>query len=34
VFLAAYPDLAARMTRPTPSRLADLHRLRAWPLLS
>ena len=33
-FLAAHPDLAAWMERPLPSRLADLRRIEAWPLLS
>ena len=30
-FLAAHPDPAEWMGRPTRARLADLHRLRAWP---
>ncbi|MGH9307684.1 MAG: tyrosine-type recombinase/integrase [Acidimicrobiales bacterium] len=30
-FLVAHPDLEAWMSRPTPARLADLHRMRAWP---
>ena len=33
-FLAEHPDLVAWMDRPTRSRLADLQRIRAWPLLS
>ena len=28
--LDAHPDLAAWMQRPTPARLADLRRTRAW----
>jgi hypothetical protein len=34
LFLAEHRDLAAWMTRPTRTRLADLHRIKAWPLLS
>ena len=34
LFLAEHPDLAAWMTRPTRTRLADLHRIKAWPMLS
>ncbi len=34
LFLAEHPDLAAWMTRPTRTRLADVHRIKAWPLLS
>jgi hypothetical protein len=33
-FLAGHPDLVAWMGRPTPQRLVDLHRAKAWPLLS
>ncbi|MGH9059647.1 MAG: tyrosine-type recombinase/integrase, partial [Acidimicrobiales bacterium] len=33
VLLARHPDLALWMERPTPARLADLHRARAWPFL-
>jgi len=33
-FLHTHDDLDAWMRRPTPQRLADLHRLRAWPFLS
>ena len=33
-FLACHPDLGAWMGRPTPQRLVDLHRAKAWPLLS
>lgn len=33
-FLARYPDLPAWMRRPTPARLADLHRFAAWPFLT
>lgn len=32
-FLAAHPDLTAWLARPVPARLADLRRIRAWPLL-
>jgi hypothetical protein len=31
--LARHPDLGAWMTRPTPARLADLHRADAWPFV-
>jgi integrase len=31
-FLAAHRDLDAWMARPTPARLRDLHRPKAWPL--
>lgn len=31
-FLAAHPDLDAWIARPTPARLRDLHRPKAWPL--
>jgi integrase len=34
LFLAEHPDLGAWMTRPTRARLADLRRVKAWPLLS
>ena len=30
-FLAAHPDPAVWMGRPTRARLADLHRVKAWP---
>ena len=30
-FLAAHPDPAVWMRRPTRARLADLHRVKAWP---
>lgn len=33
LFLERFPDLDAWMTRPTRARLADLHRVEAWPLL-
>jgi integrase len=33
-FLARHCDLEVWMARPTAARLADLHRLKAWPLLS
>jgi integrase len=33
-FLAAHRDLNVWMGRPTPARLADLHRVRAWPFAS
>ncbi len=33
-FLAAHSDLDAWMARPRPTRLADLRRIRAWPLLT
>jgi integrase len=33
-FLDRHPDLHGWMRRSTPARLADLHRLKAWPLLS
>ncbi len=33
-FLVAHPDLDAWLARPVPARLADLRRIRAWPLLS
>ena len=32
-FLAAHPDLAAWLARPLDARLADLRRIKAWPLL-
>ena len=31
--IALHPDLSAWLRRPTPARLADLQRSRAWPLL-
>lgn len=34
LFLAEHPELAAWMARPTRSRLADLRRVKAWPLVS
>lgn len=33
-FLTAHPDLEAWLARPLPARLADLRRIRAWPLIS
>lgn len=33
-FLERHPSLEAWMSRPTPARLADLHRHKAWPLLT
>jgi integrase len=33
-FLAQHPDLGAWLARPTRARLADLQRIRAWPLVS
>ncbi|HEY3259025.1 MAG TPA: tyrosine-type recombinase/integrase [Pseudonocardiaceae bacterium] len=33
-FLQRHPDPHAWMRRSTPARLADLHRLRAWPFVS
>ena len=33
-FIGRYSDLAAWMNRPTTARLADLHRLKAWPFLT
>lgn len=33
-FLARHGDLDVWMTRPTPARLLDLHRLKAWPWLT
>lgn len=33
-FLADHPDLEAWMRRPTPARLVDLHRRKAWPFAS
>lgn len=33
-FLAMHPDLQEWMSRPTRTRLADLRRIRAWPLVS
>jgi integrase len=34
LFLAEHPDLGAWLARPTRTRLADLHRVKAWPLIS
>ena len=34
LFLARHHDLTAWMTRPTSARLADLHRVKAWPLFT
>ena len=34
LFLAEHADLGEWMTRPTRTRLADLRRVKAWPLLS
>jgi integrase len=34
LFLAEHPDLKEWMNRPTRTRLADLRRIQAWPLLS
>ena len=34
LFLAEHPDLKEWMTRPTRTRLADLRRIQAWPLLT
>jgi site-specific recombinase XerD len=34
LFLAEHPDLKEWMTRPTRTKLADLRRIQAWPLLS
>lgn len=34
LFLAQHPDLATWMARPTPARLADLRRVKAWPFVS
>lgn len=33
-FVQRFPDLAVWMRRPTPARLTDLHRLKAWPFIS
>lgn len=33
-FLTEHPVVAAWARRPTPARLADLHRLQAWPFVS
>ena len=33
-FLGTHPDVDAWLARPLPTRLADLRRIRAWPLLS
>jgi len=34
MFLTSHPDLDLWMARPTPARLADLHRVKAWPFMS
>ena len=34
LFCDQHPDLARWMTLPTPTRLRDLHRCKAWPFLS
>jgi len=34
MLLARHPDLSGWMSQPTPARLADLHRTKAWPFLS
>jgi integrase len=34
LFVDRFPDVGAWMRRSTPARLADLHRLKAWPFLS
>jgi site-specific recombinase XerD len=34
VFLSSYPDLDAWMARPVASRLVDLQRIKAWPLIA
>ncbi len=34
LFLAEHPDLDGWMARPTRTRLADLCRIKAWPLVS
>ena len=33
-FVQRFPDPAVWMRRPTPARLMDLHRLKAWPFVS
>lgn len=33
-FVTAHPDLDVWMQRPTRARLADLHRVKAWPLMT
>lgn len=33
-FVDRFPDPAVWMRRPTPARLMDLHRLKAWPFVS
>ena len=33
-FVDRFPDPAVWMRRPTPARLTDLHRLKAWPFVS
>lgn len=32
-FLERHPDLGTWMARPTPARVADLHRMKAWPFV-
>lgn len=32
-FLERHPDLGVWMDRPTPARVADLHRMKAWPFV-
>jgi len=34
MLLARHPDLAGWMVQPTPTRLAELHRLKAWPFVA
>jgi hypothetical protein len=34
LFTERHPNLDVWMARPTPARLLDLHRLRAWPWLT
>lgn len=34
LFLGAHPDLGVWMTRATPARLLDLHRVKAWPFMT
>src|SRR4029079_14977165 len=33
-FMDRFPDPTVWMRRPTPARLLDLHRLKAWPFVS
>ena len=33
-FVERFPDPTVWMHRPTPARLTDLHRLKAWPFVS